>query len=361
MTGCYPQTAPQEVAAIPGVDLLIGNQDRPRIVELVQAALTQATVDTSSYVHKLEANTHFEELSGGNEEDKTRAYLKIQEGCNQFCTYCIIPYARGPLRSRSLANITAEVQRLVDKGYQEVVLIGIHLGCYGRDLAAGTTLFDAVTAALKVQGLARLRLGSLESVEVEDRLLQLFVTDKRLCPHLHLPLQSGCDKILQAMHRPYTTAKFLHLLQHIRSLVPDIALTTDVIVGFPGETETDFAATGAFVQQCGFAKMHIFPYSERRGTPAAVLPDQVPEQVKAQRAHRLAAVDERMHRAYRETLLGRTVRVLVEQETAPGLVEGLSDNYVRVSLPGSASWCGRLVAVRVTGLTGEGVRGERTE
>ena len=361
VTGCYPQTAPQEVAAIPGVDLLIGNQDRPRIVELVQAALTQATVDTSSYVHKLEANTHFEELSGGNEEDKTRAYLKIQEGCNQFCTYCIIPYARGPLRSRSLANITAEVQRLVDKGYQEVILIGIHLGCYGRDLAAGTTLFDAVTAALKVQGLARLRLGSLESVEVEDRLLQLFVTDKRLCPHLHLPLQSGCDKILQAMHRPYTTAKFLHLLQHIRSLVPDIALTTDVIVGFPGETETDFAATGAFVQQCGFAKMHIFPYSERRGTPAAVLPDQVPEQVKAQRAHRLAAVDERMHRAYRETLLGRTVRVLVEQETAPGLVEGLSDNYVRVSLPGSASWCSRLVTVRVTGLTDEGVRGERTE
>src|SRR5574344_760841 len=267
VTGCYPQTSPQEVAAIHGVDLLIGNQDRPGIVELVQAALTQTTVDTSSYVHKLEANTHFEELSGGNEEDKTRAYLKIQEGCNQFCTYCIIPYARGPLRSRSLANITAEVQRLVDKGYQEVVLIGIHLGCYGRDLAAGTTLFDAVTAALQVQGLARLRLGSLESVEVEQDLLKLMAEDKRFCRHLHLPLQAGADKTLTAMHRPYDSAKFRDLLTNIRQQIPDISITTDLIVGFPGETQEDFAQSLKFAQECQFAKIHVFPYSRRKGTP----------------------------------------------------------------------------------------------
>lgn len=358
VTGCYPQTAPEEVAAIPGVDLLIGTQDRPQIVRLVEQALTTAKVDTDSHVHKLEANTRFEELSGGNEEDKTRAYLKIQEGCNQFCTYCIIPYARGPLRSRSLDNITAEVRRLVDNGYKEVVLIGIHLGCYGRDLAPGTTLTDAVLAALKVQGLARLRLGSLESVEVEDRLLRLLATDKRLCPHLHLPLQSGCDKILQAMHRPYATAKFLALLQHLRQLAPGLAITTDVIVGFPGETEADFAATCAFVEKCGFAKMHIFPYSERKGTPAAGYTGKVPETVKAQRAHALAAIDEKLHRLYRESLLGQTVRVLLEQETAPGWVEGLSDNYVRVFCQGKADLCGQLVNVQVTGLEGEGVRGE---
>lgn len=358
VTGCYPQTAPEEVAAIPGVDLLIGTQDRPQIVRLVEQALTTAKVDTDSHVHKLEANTRFEELSGGNEEDKTRAYLKIQEGCNQFCTYCIIPYARGPLRSRRLDNITAEVQRLVDSGYKEVVLIGIHLGCYGRDLAPGITLTDAVLAALKVQGLARLRLGSLESVEVEDRLLRILATDKRLCPHLHLPLQSGCDKTLQAMHRPYDTEKFRALLGHLRQLAPGLAVTTDVIVGFPGETEADFAATCAFVEKCGFAKMHIFPYSERKGTPAAGYADKVPETVKAQRAHVLAAIDEKLHRLYRESLRGQTVRVLLEQETAPGQVEGLSDNYVRVFCQGTADLCGRMVNVRIMSLEGEGVRGE---
>jgi threonylcarbamoyladenosine tRNA methylthiotransferase MtaB len=357
VAGCYPQTAPEEVAAITGVDLLIGNQDRPHIVELVEEALHKSVVDTKMHVHKLESNTRFEELEGGNEEHKTRAYLKIQEGCNQFCTYCIIPYARGPLRSRSLSNITSEVEKLVQNGYKEVVLIGIHLGCYGHDFADGTTLYDAVAAALKVQGLQRLRLGSLESVEVEDRLLKLMVTDKRFCMHLHLPLQTGCDKILKAMHRPYDTKKFAALLAHIRVLAPEIALTTDVIVGFPGETDEDFKTTCAFAESCGFAKMHIFPYSERKGTPAAQMPAKVPENIKAARAKELAAIDERLHKKYREEFIGKTVRVLWEQPTKDGLIEGLSDNYLRIYAPGTKELCGKISEVKLEKLHQEGLQG----
>jgi threonylcarbamoyladenosine tRNA methylthiotransferase MtaB len=357
VAGCYPQTAPEEVAAITGVDLLIGNQDRPHIVELVEEALHKSAIDTKMHVHKLESNTRFEELEGGNEEHKTRAYLKIQEGCNQFCTYCIIPYARGPLRSRSLSNITSEVEKLVQSGYKEVVLIGIHLGCYGHDFADGTTLYDAVAAALKVQGLQRLRLGSLESVEVEDRLLRLMVEDKRFCMHLHLPLQTGCDKILKAMHRPYDTKKFAALLEHIRALVPEIALTTDVIVGFPGETDEDFKTTCAFAESCGFAKMHIFPYSERKGTPAAQMPAKVPENIKAARAKELAAIDERLHQKYREEFIGQTVRVLWEQPTERGLIEGLSDNYLRIYAPGTKELCGKISEVKLEKLHQEGLQG----
>ena len=269
VTGCYPQTAAEEVKAIDGVDLIIGTQDRAKIVMLVEAALAKKRNQIDDEVRPWEQSVQFEEMSGGNEADKTRAYLKIQEGCNQYCSYCIIPYARGPIRSRSLQSIREEVQRLTEAGYKEIVLIGIHLGCYGKEMKDGTTLYDAVQAALSVPALQRLRLGSLESVEVEERLLDLMETDKRLCPHLHLPLQSGCDNVLTDMHRPYDTKKFKALLDQIRKRVPGIAVTTDVIVGFPGETEADFDVTCNFVKQCGFAKMHIFPYSKRKGTPAA--------------------------------------------------------------------------------------------
>ena len=353
VTGCYPQTAAEEVKAIDGVDLIIGTQDRAKIVELVEAALERKKHGTDDEVRPWGKDTSFEEMSGGNEADKTRAYLKIQEGCNQYCSYCIIPYARGPLRSRSLRNIKEEVQRLTEAGYKEIVLIGIHLGCYGKEMKDGTTLYDAVKAALSVPALQRLRLGSLESVEVEERLLDLMAEDKRLCPHLHLPLQSGCDKVLQDMHRPYDTNKFKSLMETIRDRIPGIAITTDVIVGFPGETEDDFAATCRFVKQCAFAKMHIFPYSMRRGTPAAARKDQVPEAVKKQRAEKLAELDREMQLAYFEQNVGTVHTVLVEQPVtteneAFALVEGLTDNYIRMELSGNPALCGEMVRVRIT-------------
>ena len=353
VTGCYPQTAAEEVKAIDGVDLIIGTQDRAKIVTLVEAALEKKQNQTDDEVRPWKQGVQFEEMSGGNEADKTRAYLKIQEGCNQYCSYCIIPYARGPIRSRSLKSIKEEVQRLTKAGYREIVLIGIHLGCYGKETKDGTTLYDAVRAALSVPDLQRLRLGSLESVEVEPRLLDLMAEDKRLCPHLHLPLQSGCDKVLKDMHRPYDTKRFATLLEQIRNKVPGVAITTDVIVGFPGETEDDFAATCHFVKQCGFAKMHIFPYSKRKGTPAAARQDQIPETVKKHRAEKLAELDREMQQAYFTQNVGTNHAVLVEQpiitdKKATGCVEGLTENYIRVEFQGEPDLCGKMIDVKIT-------------
>lgn len=364
VTGCYPQTAADEVRAIEGVDVIIGNQERGRIVELVEESLLSKKSKVLDNVQKMTVDTKFEELGVGTETDKTRAFLKIQEGCNQYCTYCIIPYARGPLRSRSLDSIREEVGKLVAAGYKEVVLIGIHLGCYGKELVKNDkhiTLYDAVQAALSVEGVCRLRLGSLESVEVEPRLLELMANEPRLCKHLHLPLQSGCDKILKAMHRPYDTARFQALLKDIRAQVPDVAITTDIIVGFPGETEEDFATTLEFARQCGFAKMHIFPYSKRKGTPAESMPDQVDEAVKSERAARLDAVDEELHQEMLQSMLGKTEEVLFEQPADVGYMEGLCGPYLRVVVPASPELAGEICQVKITGVQDDWLRGEILE
>ena len=359
VTGCYPQTAAEEVKAIVGVDMIIGNQDRAQIVQLVEERLAHRQTDTLDAVHKLTASTAFEEMAAGDITDKTRAFLKIQEGCNQFCTYCIIPYARGPLRSRSLESIRTETQRLISAGFKEIVLIGIHLGCYGKENPEGPTLYDAVKTVLDVPGVQRLRLGSLESVEVEPRLLTLMQEDARFCRHLHLPLQSGCDKVLQAMHRPYTTAKFKTLLADIKTRVPDIAITTDVIVGFPGETEADFETTCKFAESCGFSKMHIFPFSARKGTPAEKFAGAVTEAVKKERADILGKIDETMHKAFLQAMVGQNAEVLFEQPAGEDYFEGLTGNYQRVFVKsGGLNLGGEILPVKITAFDGEKLLGE---
>lgn len=359
VTGCYPQTAAEEVKAIAGVDMIIGNQDRAQIVQLVEERLAHRQTDTLDAVHKLTASTAFEEMAAGDITDKTRAFLKIQEGCNQFCTYCIIPYARGPLRSRSLESIRTETQRLISAGFKEIVLIGIHLGCYGKENPDAPTLYDAVKTVLDVPGVQRLRLGSLESVEVEPRLLTLMQEDARFCRHLHLPLQSGCDKTLQAMHRPYTTAKFKTLLADIKNRVPDIAITTDVIVGFPGETEADFETTCKFAESCGFSKMHIFPFSARKGTPAEKFAGAVTEAVKKERADILGRIDETMHKAFLQAMVGQTAEVLFEQPASEDYFEGLTGNYQRVFVKsGGRNLGGEILPVKITAFDGEKLLGE---
>lgn len=359
VTGCYPQTAAEEVKAIAGVDMIIGNQDRAQIVQLVEERLAHRQTDTLDAVHKLTASTAFEEMAAGDITDKTRAFLKIQEGCNQFCTYCIIPYARGPLRSRSLESIRTETQRLISAGFKEIVLIGIHLGCYGKENPDGPTLYDAVKTVLDVPGVQRLRLGSLESVEVEPRLLTLMQEDARFCRHLHLPLQSGCDKTLQAMHRPYTTAKFKTLLADIKTRVPDIAITTDVIVGFPGETEADFETTCKFAESCGFSKMHIFPFSARKGTPAEKFAGAVTEAVKKERADILGRIDETMHKAFLQAMVGQNAEVLFEQPAGKDYFEGLTGNYQRVFVKsGGRNLGGEILPVKITAFDGEKLLGE---
>lgn len=359
VTGCYPQTAAEEVKAIAGVDMIIGNQDRAQIVQLVEERLAHRQTDTLDAVHKLTASTAFEEMAAGDITDKTRAFLKIQEGCNQFCTYCIIPYARGPLRSRSLESIRTETQRLISAGFKEIVLIGIHLGCYGKENPDGPTLYDAVKTVLDVPGVQRLRLGSLESVEVEPRILTLMQEDARFCRHLHLPLQSGCDKVLQAMHRPYTTAKFKTLLADIKTKVPDIAITTDVIVGFPGETEADFETTCKFAESCGFSKMHIFPFSARKGTPAEKFAGAVTEAVKKERADILGKIDETMHKAFLQAMVGQNAEVLFEQPAGEDYFEGLTGNYQRVFVKsGGRNLGGEILPVKITAFDGEKLLGE---
>ncbi len=347
VTGCYPQTAPEEVAAIEGVDLIIGTQDRKNIVELVAKAGGHKVPGVANLVHELIKDSPFEEMTAGVDAKMTRAFLKIQEGCNQFCAYCIIPYARGPLRSRALTSITAEVEQLVAQGYKEVVLIGIHLGAYGKEQASGPKLADAVQAALKVQGLARLRLGSLESIEVDQDLLKLMAQDKRFCRHLHLPLQAGADKTLTAMHRPYDSAKFRDLLTNIRQQIPDISITTDLIVGFPGETQEDFAQSLKFAQECQFAKIHVFPYSRRKGTPAAAREDQVPEEVKNERVQAAEQIDKAGHQAYLKALVGRQTEVLWETRNKEGLWEGLTGNYVRVYTTSMENLTDQITAVQL--------------
>lgn len=359
VTGCYPQTAAEEVKAIAGVDMIIGNQDRAQIVQLVEERLAHRQTDTLDAVHKLTASTAFEEMASGDITDKTRAFLKIQEGCNQFCTYCIIPYARGPLRSRSLESIRTETQRLISAGFKEIVLIGIHLGCYGKENPDGPTLYDAVKTVLDVPGVLRLRLGSLESVEVEPRLLTLMQEDARFCRHLHLPLQSGCDKTLQAMHRPYTTAKFKTLLADIKTKVPDIAITTDVIAGFPGETEADFETTCKFAESCGFSKMHIFPFSARKGTPAEKFAGAVTEAVKKERADILGRIDETMHKAFLQAMVGQNAEVLFEQPAGEDYFEGLTGNYQRVFVKsGGRNLGGEILPVKITAFDGEKLLGK---
>lgn len=359
VTGCYPQTAAEEVKAIAGVDMIIGNQDRAQIVQLVEERLAHRQTDTLDAVHKLTASTAFEEMAAGDITDKTRAFLKIQEGCNQFCTYCIIPYARGPLRSRSLESIRTETQRLISAGFKEIVLIGIHLGCYGKENPDGPTLYDAVKTVLDVPGVQRLRLGSLESVEVEPRLLTLMQEDARFCRHLHLPLQSGCNKVLQAMHRPYTTSKFKTLLADIKTKVPDIAITTDVIVGFPGETEADFETTCKFAESCGFSKMHIFPFSARKGTPAEKFAGAVTEAVKKERADILGRIDETMHKTFLQAMVGQNAEVLFEQPAGEDYFEGLTGNYQRVFVKsGGRNLSGEILPVKITAFDGEKLLGE---
>ena len=355
VTGCYPQTALAEVQAIPGVDVIIGNQNRQQVVTLAEAAYRtkqSSKLQDCSSVKEFDPDTVFEELPAGHIAERTRAFLKIQEGCNQFCTYCIIPYARGRLRSRSLENITEEVNKFVAAGYQEVVLIGIHLGCYGKE--TGTkTLYDGVQAALAVPGLKRLRLGSLESVEVEERLLDLMLQEPRFCHHLHLPLQSGCDKILAAMHRPYDKAKFRELVNKIRAKVPDIAITTDIIVGFPGETAEDFAATCKFAEEMQFAKIHIFPYSKRQGTPAASMPGQLTEKEKNGRAEMLAKIDEQSQQHFLKSMLGSYADVLFEQDG-----EGHSGNYQLVRCPGAEGLSNFIRKVKIIGVDGNCLLGQ---
>jgi len=359
VTGCYAQTAPAEVAAIEGVDLVIGTHDRSRIVEYVeQIRRTREPVNAVRNIMKLR---EFEELDVPEFSGRTRAFLKIQDGCNNFCTFCIIPWARGLSRSRRPENVLAQARRLVEAGYREIVLTGIHTGGYGEDLD-GYGLADLVRDLVRIDGLRRLRISSIEASQVDDRLLEAIATSDKLCRHLHIPLQAGDDEILRRMRRKYTTEEYARRLERIRRAIPDVAVTTDVIAGFPGETEERFENGLAFIESMAFAGMHVFPYSKRTGTPAARMPDQVDEETKHARVRRLIALSDRMRFDYARRFVGRVLDVIAERGSAdagkPGVLSGYSDNYLPVAFEGPDEWIGRVCRVRVTAVGADECRGE---
>ena len=355
VTGCYAQVAPEEIRALEGVRVVIGTKERARIVDYVEEALRADTGALGTITDIMQARV-FEDIPLHAMPHRTRAFLKIEDGCQNFCTFCIIPYARGPVKSRELSAVAREMRLLTGAGFREVVLTGIHLGAYGIDLAARPTLADACRTALAEENLRRLRLGSLESVELSADLLELMRTEPRFAAHLHLPLQAGSDNVLRAMNRHYDTAAFAALLEEVRAAVPGVAISTDSIVGFPGETEEDFAAGLDFVRQMGFARMHVFPYSARRGTPAARRADQVPPVVRKERASRMQALADEMAEAYHRSALGSVAEVLFETQTE-GVTDGLTQTYIRVYTDAPVTR-GEIAPVRLTHLYRDGVWGE---
>lgn len=352
VTGCYAQTASEEIAGIPGVDVVIGTQQRRQIVDIVEKV--QCKHSKLNLVTDIMHTHEFEDIPLYAAPGRTRAFLKIQEGCNNFCTYCIIPYARGPLRSRPLDSIAAEGRKLVQAGFKEIVLTGIHLGAYGRDM--NLQLTDAIKVLLPIDGLQRLRLSSLESIEVSDELIDLLKHEHKLCRQLHLPLQAGEDSVLKRMNRHYTTADFARLIDYISGQVPDIIFTTDIIVGFPGETDENFQQALHFIATMPFAKIHIFPYSKRSGTPAAAYPDQVGEDVKKQREKMLAALAEQMAQAQHRQYIGRVMPVLFETEHQD-VMDGLTDNYIRVFAPYGENMLGQIRNVKLEKIYHDGLWG----
>ncbi len=352
VVGCYAQNQPQEISKIEGVDIIIGTAERTKIVELVAQVLENRSEKILA-VGNVENISEFEELP--HTPHRTRAFLKIEDGCNNFCSYCIIPYVRGRVRSRRLESIRAECLQLAKDGYKEIVLTGIHIGAYGKDFHDGTNLVDAVKTVLEAANPARLRLGSLESAEMTDELIELIKSDSRICNHLHLPLQSGSDEILKLMHRPYTTKNFSELTARLVAEIPNISIGTDLIVGFPNETEKNFEETVEFIKSQPFSKIHVFPFSAREGTIAAAMKNQVDGVTKKLRTNRALEISSAKEKSFAEKLIGETVEIIAETEEN-NFVDGLTKNYVRVYIPANPKIkLGEIISVKIEKIFKNGV------
>ena len=357
VVGCYAQTAPKEVLDVEGVNIVIGTNDRNKIVSLVEDCSIDEKINMVDDIMKVK---EFEEMSIKEVKEKTRGVLKIQEGCNQYCSYCIIPYARGPIRSRQQSEIIKEVKNLVANGFKEVVLTGIHVASYGKDLNIKNGLMATLQEVNDIDGLERIRLSSLEpTLFTDDFLSELKKLDK-ICEHFHLSLQSGCDKILKKMNRRYTTEKYRNIANKIRSFYPDVALTTDIIVGFPGENDEDFEETYNFVEEINFSDIHVFKYSPRQGTPAAGFVDQVDGKIKHLRSEKLIGLGQNMKKDYISRFIGKNKSVLFETESKDmeGYIEGLTDNYLKVLVKGGKELEGRLENVNLKVLEKEFIIGD---
>ena len=351
--GCYAQTNPEAVEALE-VDLVMGTNDRMGFLDRLEALSPDGgqVVDVDDALRR----RAFERLPAGGLEGRTRAMLKVEDGCVNFCTYCIIPYARGPIRSLPAAEAAAQAAKLADEGYKELVLTGIEISSWGRDLEGRPELMDLIEAVCAAAPDCRVRLGSLEPRTITEDFCRRGAAIPNLCPHFHLSMQSGCDSVLKRMNRKYDTARYYESVRLLREYFDRPGITTDLIVGFPGETEEEFVQTLDFVKKCAFSAMHIFPYSRRTGTPAAAMAGQCSNAVKEDRAHRAGEVARGLHQTWLESWVGQTLPVLFEEEK-DGLWRGHAPNYTEVFAPGQGLHNG-IRNVKITGLHGEGLLGE---
>lgn len=355
VVGCYAQTAPKELMEIAGVNLVIGTKDRAQIVEMVEQYDRANGVE--NHVSDIMKERVFEPLSIQKLANRTRAYLKIQDGCSQYCSYCIIPYARGPIRSREPQEVVAEVKRLAENGFKEVVLTGIHVASYGKD-RRDTSLLDILKQVHEVEGIERIRFSSIEPNVVTEEFAQTMAALPKVCDHFHLSLQSGCDKTLKEMNRKYDTEKYRQAAATLRKYLPKVALTTDIIVGFPGETEEDFRESYAFAEEIGFAKIHVFPYSPKRGTPAAARKDQLLNAVKAERSHTLIQLSDKMAADFLADAVGTDAEVLYERAVGDGIYEGHTTNYMKVHGRSEVDLTNRICKTHITRAEGEMLFGD---
>lgn len=349
--GCYVQTSEKEVLNDLSVDIVIGNDRKHDLVRLLEEYSLDSVNDTVDDIN--DGKHDFEELFIDQTKEHTRAFIKVQDGCNQFCSYCIIPYARGRVRSRRFENVIAEVERLAANGFKEVVLTGIHLSSYGVDFEEATGLLELIQAVNAVKGIERIRLGSLEPKIVTEHFASELSKLDKICPHFHLSLQSGCDATLKRMNRKYTTKEYERGCELLRKYFVHPAITTDVIVGFPGETEEEFEQTKAYLEHIHFYEMHIFKYSKRKGTRAAVMPDQIDEQIKAARSEKLIALGHDMSKEFRKFYIGKNEEALFEEKAVIGDKEyfvGYTKEYVKVAKKTDENLENQIVSGRISGV-----------
>jgi len=349
VTGCYAQTSPAEIMAIPGVDIVVGTQDRVKMLEYIEQYRKER--QPINAVKNIMKNRVYEELDVPYFTDRTRASLKIQEGCNNFCTFCIIPWARGLMRSRDPKEVIRQAQQLVDAGYKEIVLTGIHTGGYGQDLKDYNLAMLLRDIEEQVVGIKRLRISSIEASQLTDEVIDVIRHSKIIVRHMHVPIQSGSDTVLKRMRRKYTMDQFAERITKLKEVLPDLAITSDVIVGFPGETEEEFMETYNFIKEHKFSELHVFPYSKRTGTPAARMEDQVDEDIKNERVHRLIALSDQLAKEYASRFENEVLEVIPEEkykeDPNSGLYEGYTDNYLKVVFPATEDMVGKIVKVKI--------------
>ncbi|MBU5265878.1 tRNA (N(6)-L-threonylcarbamoyladenosine(37)-C(2))-methylthiotransferase MtaB [Virgibacillus proomii] len=349
VTGCYAQTSPGEILEIPGVDVVVGTQDRKHMIDYIeQHKKTKEPVNGVSNIMK---NRVFEEMEVPEFSDRTRASLKIQEGCNNFCTFCIIPWSRGLLRSRDPKNVIEQAQKLVDAGYKEIVLTGIHTAGYGEDMKDYNFAMLLKDLETKVNGLKRIRISSIEASQITDEVIDVLDQSEKIVRHLHIPLQSGSDSVLARMRRKYAKAYYKEKVMKLKQALPGLAITSDVIVGFPGETDEEFQETYDFIKEIGFSELHVFPYSRRTGTPAARMDGQVDDEVKNNRVHKLIELSNQLAKEYAANYEDEVLEVIPEEHSTdkdnPNQLIGYTDNYLKVAFDGTLDMIGKLVRVKI--------------